>query len=81
MDQAKLISLYLSQTDHYHSDSASDMIKIADMHPGHAANAARVMLFSATQWALDAGMSPVKDVSLWMVRQPLWRALVARATS
>lgn len=79
MDQAKLINIYLSQTERYHSNTKGDMILVADMHPAHAANAARVMLNEATQWAMDAGMNPVSNVSLWMVCRPLWMALIRQA--
>jgi len=80
MDQAKLISLYLSQTDHYHSDSAGDMIPIENMNPVHAANAARVMLEQADQWAYDASADvPLKNTTLWMINRPLWKALIERA--
>lgn len=85
MDQAKLISIYLSQGTHYHSDSKGDMIPIKDMHPTHAANAARMILTEAPQWMMDAGAtergSRIKDSAVWMMNQPLWTALVQRAQS
>jgi hypothetical protein len=81
MNAAKLVNIYLSQTQHYHSDRAGAMILIEDMAPAHAANAARNMLNMATNWAVDAERTTIKSTSCWMVNQPLWKALIQRAQS
>ncbi len=85
LTQEQLLRLtYFSQSEHYVSDSKGSLIPIRVMERNHAANAARRLLADADTYAADSGQytdayGKVKSAAVWMIRQPLWQALVARA--
>ncbi len=76
---AKMIQLYFAQGDHYYSDSKAEMLKIAEMHPAHAANAAALLLENAKSWANDAAVAGTP--ARFVLASALFEALQARATA
>jgi hypothetical protein len=68
---------YLDQNEIFRS-STDGQVKIADMHPNHARNAAHVLLTRSDIWALDAGVETASAL-LWMTTRPLFLALRTRA--
>ena len=75
---ARMINAYFSQNEQYFSTSKEVFLKVSEMHPTHAANAAARYVADAATWALEAGVEDVAP-NIWMVRQPLFLALVRRA--
>lgn len=73
-----LIKAHFDQSVHYFSESGDKMIRVADMMPAYAANAARRLLTDAPTWAIDAGQD-ARNPARWMIRTPLFLALVAQA--
>jgi hypothetical protein len=79
---SQMISAYFEQTDQYFSESGGVFVQVKDMHPTYAANAAARLLDYATTWAKDAGAADWDSrPKVWMIRRPLFLALVARANS
>jgi hypothetical protein len=76
---AKMIDAYLTQTEQYYSETKDAFIRVADMHPTYAGNAAARYMREAHRWAIEAGADDVVRVQVWMIRRPLFLALVARA--
>lgn len=74
----KMTKIYFSQTEIYYSESKDSMLKIQDMDPTHAGNAARRLLQDSQGWAQDAGCTGHAHAS-WMLSTPLWNALYQRA--
>lgn len=74
-----IISGYLLQEERYYSESKEAFILIDDMHPTHAANAAARYMQDAATWAVEAGEEDAARPMVWMVRRPLFLALVRRA--
>jgi hypothetical protein len=89
--QAAIRSIYFDQTEFYFSESKAErstkltpvdaVVKIEDMHPKHAANAAQKLLREAHIWANEAGMHTSHDSypQLWMTTTKLFQALTWRA--
>lgn len=75
----KAARFYFSQTEHYMSERQDALIKIADMHPNHAGNAARRLLIDGAVWAEECGRASSTTFARWMIGTPLWRALQERA--
>lgn len=75
----QMVNFYFSQDENYMSEHQETLVKIADMHPTYAANAARRLLTDGYTWASDAGQD-TKSYARWMLGTPLFRALQARAT-
>jgi len=75
----KMISAYLDQSAQYFSESKDAFLQVSDMHPTHAANAAARYMSEAFHWAKEAGAEDVKLPQVWMIRRPLFLALVERA--
>ena len=73
-----LIKAYFDQEIQYFSESDNAMIKIKDMHPTYAANAARRLLLDAQIWQNDA-LGEMKSSSRWMLNTKLYRALAAQS--
>jgi hypothetical protein len=76
-----MISGYLAQTTQYFSESKDAFLQVNEMHPTHAANAAARYIREACRWAAEAGAHDVAFLraQVWMIRQPLFKALVERA--
>ncbi len=72
------IKIYFQQTDHYFSESKGTLIKVADMHPTHAANVAARLLREHAHWAIERD-GVASRTPRWMMQTPLWNALVNRA--
>lgn len=81
----RMIRAYLDQGAQYYSASQEAFQVIHEMHPRHAANAARRLLLDADVWAKDAGMDQephtryIEQPQLWMSRTPLYSALALQA--
>lgn len=76
---AKMISAYLGQSEQYFSESKETFLLVSEMQPAHAANAAARYIRDARTWAIEAGADDVARAQVWMVRRPLFMALVNRA--
>lgn len=77
---AGLVIGYLSQGIEYYSERQGEMVKIIEMHPAHAANAAEKMLRDAESWVDSAGLSgKVRYPRLWMTRTAVFHNLAAQA--
>jgi hypothetical protein len=76
---SQMISAYFEQAEQYFSESKGAFLQVREMHQTHAANAAARMVDDAYRWANEAGASDVKLPRVWMIRQPLFLALVTRA--
>jgi hypothetical protein len=74
-----LIKGYLDQTDQYFSESKSAFIQVSEMHPTYAANAAARYIREAYRWSVEAGAGDARRPQAWMMRRPLFLALVKRA--
>lgn len=72
------IKIYFEQTDHYFSAKKGTLVKLTDMDPAYAANAARVLLQDARSWAAEAD-ADTQHSARWMLGTPLFLALQARA--
>jgi hypothetical protein len=72
---------YFGQRLRYASMSKGVLVPISQMDQRHAANAAARLLADAYTMAEDCGEVAVTipSATLWMMHQPLWQALVARA--
>lgn len=81
----RFVKAYLEQGAQYYSASKETFQAIHEMHPRHAANAARRMLLDADVWARDAGMDQdphsryIEHPHLWLTRTSLYVALVTQA--
>ena len=69
---------YFAQSKTYGSLHRDRFVRIADMHPVHARNAAQKMIRDCCVWADAAGIDGVDEL-LWLISTPLHRALVDRA--
>lgn len=76
----QMVAAYFEQTENYFSETAGAFILVKDMHPNYAANALARYIKESCHWAIDAGASSTHTNS-WMIRRPLFLALVARANS
>jgi hypothetical protein len=74
-----MVKAYFRQTGMYYSESKQAMLSIKDMNPVHAANAVNRLMLDADVWMKEAGETG--QAVPWMVRQPLFRALVNRAAA
>lgn len=76
-DMRNLTKAYFDQGTQYYSQSGETLIRIKDMHPTYAANAARRLLQDAPTWAMEAEAqhSPAR----WMMNTKLWQTLTAQA--
>jgi hypothetical protein len=75
-----MIRAYFRQTRCYYSESKEVFVPIADMHPRHAANAAKRLTMDADVWIKEAGVTQTHpDPDVWMWGQPLFQALASRA--
>jgi hypothetical protein len=75
----QMIAAYFRQGEQYFSASKGEFLKVSEMHPIHASNAAAQLLRDSRTWATDAGHGPIFVPTVWMMRQPLFLALVSRA--
>lgn len=75
---AQMIAAYLGQTGTYFSETKGEFIEVSDMNPTYAGNAAARYISEARRWAAEAGAETVRP-QVWMIRQPLFLALVKRA--
>lgn len=75
----KMVLAYLDQAEQYLSDSKGTFLLISEMAPAHAANAAARYISDARTWAIEAGRMDMAQAQAWMVRKPLFLALVLRA--
>ncbi len=75
----KMVKFYFGQSEHYLSNSKGDLVRISEMHPVHAANAAKRLLADSHIWGDDAGRSGIGSHAQWMLGTPLWNALHRRA--
>lgn len=75
-----MIRAYFQQTGQYYSESKEVFVPIQDMHPRHAANAAKRLTMDADVWIKEAGVTRTcADPDVWMWDQPLFQALASRA--
>jgi len=77
---AQMITAYFTQSEQYFSSSKGEFLKVGEMHPNHAANAAASLLRDARTWVADAAAGPCLPTT-WMTRQPLFLALISRANA
>ena len=78
---AQMIAAYFEETETYFSESKGQFLQVKDMHPTYAANAAARLMGEAHRWANEAGAGHVRHPQAWMIRQPLFLALVTRANA
>jgi hypothetical protein len=74
-----LTKAYFEQTTQYYSESGDKLIRIDQMVPAYAANAARRLLMDATTWHIEAGAITSTNAAWWMLNTPLFNALLAQA--
>jgi hypothetical protein len=77
--QANMVKVYFGQREHYMSESKDTLVRIEEMPPRHAANAAEKLLREARFWAEEAGAPYRNHAHMWVARQPLFQALAKRA--
>jgi hypothetical protein len=77
----KMIKAYFGQSDQYYSESQEKFLQVSEMNQAHAANAVSRLMADSMIWANDAGEKTLSGsrAKAWMVRQPLFLALVMRA--
>jgi hypothetical protein len=76
---AQMIDAYFQQTEQYYSSSKGAFVKVSEMHRTYAGNAAARYIHEAHHGATEAGAEDVLRPEVWMIRRPLFLALVARA--
>jgi hypothetical protein len=76
---SQMILAYLNQTEQYFSESKESFVQVSDMHPTYAGNAAARYAREAYLWAREAGQEDQRRPQVWMIRRPLFLALVKRA--
>jgi hypothetical protein len=80
---AQMISAYFDQTDQYYSSSKGAFVKVSEMHRTYAGNAAARYIHEAAHWVaeVEGDAEAFRRPAVWMIRRPLFLALVARANA
>lgn len=79
MGEKNFIKIYFTQTEFYFSESKDEPVRISAMPYNYAANAARRLLADSDTWMVEADEPNITGHALWMIRTPLFQALIARA--
>jgi hypothetical protein len=74
----QMIAAYFVESATYFSASKGEFLQVSAMNQAHAANAAAKLLADSYRWSLEAGVT-TRNPDAWMIRQPLFLALVQRA--